>query len=675
MTLVRTVEMRVLADAGDAQAKLDALDAKAKALESDAIRMRFRVDDAAGKAQLDGLKAQADRLGLKDVVVKVRVDGAGRAIGELAAVRAAADEAGGGGGGLLGRLFGSDPFNRGGGGGTGLGGLLGGLAGKSVNLPGPLPAIPAAALPALIPLLGALPLAAGLLSGAAGAGAGLGALGALAYPTLLGNNGLFPQLSGVKAAANTYQTASANLGTAIGQSPADMKAYQAVLKGLEPDLARAAVQLRNQNLTWQAMTPAQQRATIALRNNAAAYKTLLPSQKDALNALIKEGDAWNQLTPAQQKAATAVQGVGSVFGKMAATMAPQVLGFTTQLANLAQAVLPKLLPLAQAASTALGPLLTQLGKGLNSQGFQQFITSLSKITGPAIGAIGTGIGGVAVQIGKLLTVMSGKDAAHSINILFSGISFGIQGITLAVTGVMKAWDSVSHGLSSTFNKDFGDLKHFGHDIEAPWNSVISFFGSIPGKIKAVFSGAGGWLKAPGIALIAGFEGGARSTWSALLGWISGLGAQITAPFKGAIGWLFSAGKDMIQGLINGIRANMPSLQSIVGGIANSIPGVIKHLLGIGSPSRVMRVIGQQSGEGLVLGLADSARGVMAASRQLATATASGYATAGGGYGRGGGDTYNISFPAMVHTQDSVRQAVQAFKEYKRHGGGAPLGIA
>jgi hypothetical protein len=97
MSLVKTVELRVLTDAGDAQQKLDEIDAKAKDLEAADIKLKFRVDDAGGKAQLDDLRVKAEKLGYKDVGIRVRVDGAGRAIGELQAVRAEADKASGGG--------------------------------------------------------------------------------------------------------------------------------------------------------------------------------------------------------------------------------------------------------------------------------------------------------------------------------------------------------------------------------------------------------------------------------------------------------------------------------------------------------------------------------------------------------------------------------------------------
>src|SRR5690349_11709215 len=121
MPLVKTVEMRVLADAGDAQAKLDDLDAKAKDLDGNDIKMRFRVDDAEGKAQLDAIRARADELGFKDINIKVKVDGAGRTIAELAAVRHEEEQLRGGG-----------IMNR-------IGNLFGGAGGGIPGAAGPLP--------------------------------------------------------------------------------------------------------------------------------------------------------------------------------------------------------------------------------------------------------------------------------------------------------------------------------------------------------------------------------------------------------------------------------------------------------------------------------------------------------------------------------------------------------
>src|SRR6185312_3147066 len=165
MALVKTVEMRVLADAGDAQAKLDELDAKAKDLDGNAIKMRFRLDDAEGKAQLDEIKARAHELGFDDVHVKVRVDGAGRAVAELEAIKHEMDS-------VDRRSVEGGLFNR----------LLGGAGG---GIPGAVGPLPLPALAAAIPLVGALATeAVGVAAGFAAAGTGAGAFALLAMPAV-----------------------------------------------------------------------------------------------------------------------------------------------------------------------------------------------------------------------------------------------------------------------------------------------------------------------------------------------------------------------------------------------------------------------------------------------------------------------------------------------------------
>ena len=75
---------------------------------------------------------------------------------------------------------------------------------------------------------------------------------------------------------------------------------------------------------------------------------------------------------------------------------------------------------------------SNLDSSAHGKGFQAFIDSLHKIEGPALQAITAGIGNVAGSIGSLLTVMSGKDVAHTLNIAFSAISGTIGGITTSV---------------------------------------------------------------------------------------------------------------------------------------------------------------------------------------------------------------------------------------------------
>ena len=88
--------------------------------------------------------------------------------------------------------------------------------------------------------------------------------------------------------------------------------------------------------------------------------------------------------------------------------------------------------------------------------------------------------------------------------------------------------------------------------------------------------------------------------------------------------LVQVGRDMIQGLINGIKAMGSKVAGAIGSVVNSAVSSAKKLLGIKSPSRVFRQIGDDTGEGLVLGLQDKESDVVKASKRLSNGVVGGY---------------------------------------------------
>ena len=88
--------------------------------------------------------------------------------------------------------------------------------------------------------------------------------------------------------------------------------------------------------------------------------------------------------------------------------------------------------------------------------------------------------------------------------------------------------------------------------------------------------------------------------------------------------LLQVGRDMIQGLINGIKAMGGKVVGAIGSVVNSAVSSAKKLLGIKSPSRVFRQIGDDTGEGLVLGLQDKESDVVKASKRLSNGVVGGY---------------------------------------------------
>jgi hypothetical protein len=383
----------------------------------------------------------------------------------------------------------------------------------------------------------------------------------------------------------------------------------------------------------------------------------------------------SQMTPSEQGAIKGIQGLGAEYGKMSRAFEPQAFKIFNDGLKIANHLLPAVTPFANTFANSLDGLLKKADKFTQSKGFGDFLKQFRGIEGPAVTAIGDGIGRVANSIGKLLTSMSGKDVAHTINIAFNAISGAISGVTAVVQGSMVTWDHLSSAAASAFHGIVSSAEGSYHGVMSAWSAMMGFLASVPGKIKGFFAGAGGWLTSAGSSLIHGLEAGAKSYWGFVTGWFSGLVGQITGFFARAGGWLVQAGVSLIHGLISGMQS-VP-IGSIVSGIGDAIVSKFKSSLGIHSPSLVMRGLGQQTGQGLILGLADSLPAVTRASGQLAASVAGGYAGAPGGHSgaQGGGVTIINHFHGVTTDQGTVRQLVQAVREYKRHGGGAALGIA
>src|SRR5690625_7374557 len=66
--------------------------------------------------------------------------------------------------------------------------------------------------------------------------------------------------------------------------------------------------------------------------------------------------------------------------------------------------------------------------------------------------------------------------------------------------------------------------------------------------------------------------------------------------------LFQIGKDIMQGLINEIGSMATAVWDKAKEIGSGITNGIKTVLGIGSPSKVLREVGVWTGEGLAIGL-------------------------------------------------------------------------
>jgi phage-related protein len=453
----------------------------------------------------------------------------------------------------------------------------------------------------------ALPVIAMLASGFVAAGAGAVAFGAMAKPAI----------------ANV-QTAYTQLKTAQ-----DAYAKAAYVESIDPTKAHATA-LKN--------------AGDALKYYQQQVHALGPAGASAVQAIQNLISKGGQLQTAFQPTATKVFGAGlkAIYD-----------------------LLPAALPMAQQFGNALAGLLTQFDKFANSASFKSWLSSFTKLIGPSATAIGQGIGQVAIQVGKLMTIFSGKDVASAIHTTFNIITGALIGLRYLINGIRSGWDQLSasmksegkaigidlHAVASAFDSVRHGFAGIGHDIAADFDQarravavaahdIAHAFDTVRGEIASKFASAATWLVRAGTDIVHGLESGAKAAWGAVASWFGSIGGHIKGFFSAAGSWLVAAGKAILQGLLSGLESMAGTVLGWVENFAKSVMSKFASILHLHSPSRVFYGYGVNIAEGLAQGMAAGAGRVQAAAGMLA-------AVASGGGGYAGRDWYTQGAPGVA----------------------------
>lgn len=197
-------------------------------------------------------------------------------------------------------------------------------------------------------------------------------------------------------------------------------------------------------------------------------------------------------------------------------------------------------------------------------------------------------------------------------------------ITESITGAI-AWVLTQFVTAQAWLNGPGQMVITGLNdgLAAAWHLVVT---SIQGAISWVitqFGTARTWLKAAGSDVITGLNDGLASAWHFVTSSISGAISYIISAFSGSSGWLWDAGFNLVWGMAQGIYGGAGQVLSAVSYIVGLIPDAVKKLLGMLSPSKVMRELFVNVPLGAALGIRDG-EGVMqsAAGRMAAIASGS-----------------------------------------------------
>lgn len=247
----------------------------------------------------------------------------------------------------------------------------------------------------------------------------------------------------------------------------------------------------------------------------------------------------------------------------------------------------------------------------------------------------------------------GLAAAISVAIkLFAAIT---EVVAFVITGFAQLYEDISGFVTGVVN-------FFTVTVPQAIQSLITWFAQLPGNIAAflstVIANVAAWAAnmasnavSAGSRFISGIAGFLSAlpdniaSWlsgviSTVVGWVSQFASNATSAasqfasnlingLASIPGQVTSIGSNIIQGMVNGVTGAAGRLIDSVKGAVDDAINAAKNLLGIHSPSRVFRKIGQYTMQGAALGVDDDAdvllrstdnamRGMISTAQDIAT---------------------------------------------------------
>ena len=205
-----------------------------------------------------------------------------------------------------------------------------------------------------------------------------------------------------------------------------------------------------------------------------------------------------------------------------------------------------------------------------------------------------------------------------------------------VDGLNINWSAVGEyfrGLPARIVAQVPDLSqtlqaHGGGLISGLWNGAVQawftvndWLGSRGEAVVAAIGDLSGLLVDVGAATVQGLWSGAEGVWTGVTTWLENFGGEILLYVGDLSGLLWDVGTSLVAGMANGVRAGAGMVADAVNAIVGSIPPAVRRLLGIASPSKVMRDLFYEVPRGAALGIEDGAHLVSRAMGGLAAGVA------------------------------------------------------
>lgn len=253
--------------------------------------------------------------------------------------------------------------------------------------------------------------------------------------------------------------------------------------------------------------------------------------------------------------------------------------------QLIQAVLPLLPPLLQLVAAILPPLISLVTAIMPliqalAQVFAAIIPVITAVVSTILGILIPPLQLIITVVSQVASIVASAFAAilnvvstvlSAVGSLISSVWSGIFNTVSSI--VTSIGNFIRSGFESARSAIANAMSAIGNAVSQGVSNVLTFFRELPGKI---------------------------------LGALADIGT-----------WLFQAGVDLVMGFIEGIKDMISDAINAVGDLVSGVIDTVTSGFGIFSPSRVMRDLAHQTGEGFVLGLEDMIPAAVAATEDMA----------------------------------------------------------
>jgi phage-related protein len=376
------------------------------------------------------------------------------------------------------------------------------------------------------------------------------------------------------------------------------------------------------------------------------------------------------------------------FEEWVDAMAPLVDDVLTIFVDLLKILVPLLPSIVRSGvqiATAFAPLIQLFADFVKP--ISEFVTKLYEIPAvrkfmeeqlPAILALITG--GLIIPLGKFIELID-KVVTKLDNVgIFDAFiaALGVLGNVLSFTG--DAFKTFGAVVDTTFSI-ISEIARFSVDFVASlitngFGVIQNIFSVVWETNKSIFSSAWEFIKSVGATAMqfilsiftSGFNAlpsivqgalirlreAAGDAINRLLDIIRDIPNRIVTAIGNLGSLLYGAGQDLIRGMVNGIISVASSIGQAAGDAARGALRAARDAILAKSPSRAMMAVGEDFGQGFIVGINDMVQKAMQAGKEIA------------------GQTVQASMTALAPTDNSVYRMNESLNRLTRNGLGPTL---